>query len=245
MDRKVAIVTGASGCIGKSICEKLAKLNMDIIINYNNDLESAENIKTICEDLGVKALIYKGDISKKDNAENLIKFTIDNFQKIDVLVNNAGIAKDNLTLRMSDEDFREVIDVNLLSTFYMMKFASKFMIKKRQGSIINISSIVGIRGNIGQINYAASKAGIIGMTKTLAKELGRKNIRVNSVAPGFIKTKMTDKLSDEIKDDILRNIPLNKLGECEDIANIVGFLAMDESRYITGQVISVDGGMNI
>ena len=218
---------------------------MDIIINYNNDLESAENIKTICEDLGVKALIYKGDISKKDNAENLIKFTIDNFQKIDVLVNNAGIAKDNLTLRMSDEDFREVIDVNLLSTFYMMKFASKFMIKKRQGSIINISSIVGIRGNIGQINYAASKAGIIGMTKTLAKELGRKNIRVNSVAPGFIKTKMTDKLSDEIKDDILRNIPLNKLGECEDIANIVGFLSMYESRYITGQVISVDGGMNI
>ena len=191
----------------------------------------------------VKCLVVEGDVSKFEDSEKITKQTIEEFGQIDVLVNNAGITKDMLLLRMKEEDFKSVIDVNLCGTFNMTKNVLSYMMKARCGRIINLASVVGISGNAGQSNYAASKAGIIGFTKSLAKELASRNILVNAIAPGFIKTDMTNVLKDDVKDKILEQIPLRREGTAEDVANVVKFLASSDSSYITGQVINVDGGM--
>lgn len=244
-NRKVALVTGASKGIGKAISIRLAQSKIDVVINYNKDLQGAEETKKECEKYGVEARVIQGNMSKEEDVDFVFKEIIDEFGKIDILVNNAGITRDGLLISMKEEDFRDVIDVNLISAFYTMKKAARTMARNRFGRIINLSSVVGIRGNAGQINYSASKAGLIGMTKSLAKEMASRNINVNAVAPGFIETDMTEKLDAKTKDSILNEIPLKKLGKPEDVANLVNFLVSEEANYITGQVISIDGGMNI
>ena len=242
---KVAFVTGSTRGIGKQIAKTLAKEGFDIAINYRTEESSYEDvIKEIeNENDSIKCIAVKGDVASFEDCENMVKNIIDTYGKIDVLVNNAGITRDMLLLRMKEKDFRDVIDVNLVGTFNLTKCVSSYMIKAKSGRIINISSVVGISGNGGQSNYAASKAGIIGFTKSIAKELASRNILVNAVAPGFIQTKMTDVLSDTVKEGILEQIPLRKFGTTEDVANVVKFLASEDSSYITGQVINVDGGM--
>ena len=239
----VMIVTGAAGGIGKAIAKKFAENGYNVVINY---VSAKTDIKTLTkefEDLGVKVLLVKADVSNKEEAEGLVNQTIEKFGKIDVLVNNAGITKDNLLMRMSEEDFEKVLDINLKGTFLITKFATKYMMKKRCGSIVNLASVVGVAGNAGQCNYSASKAGVIGFTKSIAKELASRNIRANAVAPGFIKTDMTDVLSDNVKENINSQIPLKRMGTAEEVAKLVYFLGTAESSYITGQVINVDGGM--
>lgn len=243
MERKTAVVTGASRGIGKAIALALAKDGFNVVINYNGNKEKAEQVKKECEDFGVNAITVKANVADFTESENLIKEAVSTFGSIDVLVNNSGITKDTLLLRMKEEDFDSVIDVNLKGTFNTIKHAARQMMKQRNGSIINMSSVVGISGNAGQINYAASKAGVIGLTKSVARELASRGIRANAVAPGFIETDMTYELNDKAKEEILKTIPLNDTGKSEDVANLVAFLASEKSRYITGQVIHVDGGM--
>lgn len=243
MERRTAVVTGASRGIGKAIALALAKEGFNVVINYNGNKEKAEQVKKECEDFGVNAITVKANVADFTESENLIKEAVSTFGSIDVLVNNSGITKDTLLLRMKEEDFDSVIDVNLKGTFNTIKHAARQMMKQRSGSIINMSSVVGISGNAGQINYAASKAGVIGLTKSVARELASRGIRANAVAPGFIETDMTDELNDKAKEEILKTIPLNDTGKSEDVANLVAFLASEKSRYITGQVIHVDGGM--
>ena len=241
---RVALITGANRGIGKQIAITLAKQGYNIAINYrteNNTLN--ETIKEI-ESHGVQCLAVQGDVSIFEDCEKMTKQVIEKFEKIDVLVNNAGITKDMLFMRMKSEDFKQVVDVNLIGTYNMTKNVSQYMIKQRSGRIINISSVVGLHGNAGQANYSASKAGIIGFTKSLAKELAGRNILVNAVAPGFIETDMTNVLKEEVKANILNSIPLKREGKPEEVAAVVKFLASEDSSYITGQVISVDGGMN-
>ena len=240
---KVALITGATRGIGKQIAITLSKEGYDIALNYRKENDELLNLKEQIENNGVKCLTIQGDISNFEDCEKIVKQTIEEFEKIDVLVNNAGITKDMLFARMKEEDFKQVIDVNLVGTFNMTKNVISYMMKARQGRIINISSVVGIAGNAGQSNYSASKAGIIGFTKSLAKELGSRNILVNAVAPGFIETSMTEVLKDEVKDEIAKSIPLKRMGTPEDVANVVKFLASGDSSYITGQVLQVDGGM--
>lgn len=240
---KVALITGATRGIGKQIALTLSKEGYDIALNFRKENDELSNIKTQIESNGVKCLTIQGDISSFEDCEKIVKQTIETFEKIDILVNNAGITKDMLLARMKEEDFRQVIDINLVGTFNMTKNVISYMMKARQGRIINISSVVGISGNAGQSNYSASKAGIIGFTKSLAKELGSRNILVNAVAPGFIETSMTEVLKDEVKDEIAKSIPLKRMGTPEDVANVVKFLASGDSSYITGQVLQVDGGM--
>ena len=241
---KVALITGANRGIGKQIAITLAKQGFDIALNYRTANDSlSETIKEI-ESYGVQCLAVQGDVSVFEDCEDITKQIIEKFEKIDVLVNNAGITKDMLFMRMKQEDFKQVIDVNLIGTYNMTKNVSQYMIKQRSGRIINISSVVGLLGNAGQANYSASKAGIIGFTKSLAKELAGRNILVNAVAPGFIETDMTNVLKDDVKTNILNSIPLKREGKPEEVANVVKFLASEDSSYITGQVISVDGGMN-
>ena len=240
---KVALITGATRGIGREIALTLAESGYDIALNYRKENDDLINIKQEIENLGRKCLAVKADISIYEECENLVTETINQFGKIDVLVNNAGITKDMLLMRMKKEDFEEVIDVNLVGTFNVTKNVINYMMKARSGKIINLSSVVGISGNAGQTNYSASKAGIIGFTKSLAKEVASRNINVNAVAPGFIQTSMTDVLKEEVKQEIAKNIPLKRMGEAKDVANLVKFLASDESSYITGQVINVDGGM--
>ncbi|MFH0319630.1 3-oxoacyl-[acyl-carrier-protein] reductase [Clostridium perfringens] len=240
---KVAIVTGGTRGIGRAIALKLADNGANIVINYRNSDKEAEELKAILEEKGVKVLIVKCDISNFQDSKNLMDKCKEVFGKIDILVNNAGITKDTLIMRMKEEDFDSVIDVNLKGTFNCAKHASAIMLKQRFGKIINMTSVVGIAGNAGQVNYAASKAGVIGLTKSLAKELGSRGITVNAVAPGFINTDMTASLSEKVKEEASKNIPLKRLGDPEDVANLVGFLASDAANYITGQVINVDGGM--
>lgn len=241
---KVALITGATRGIGKQIAITLAKQGFDIAVNYRISNDSLnETVKEI-ESYGVRCLAVQGDVSVFEDCENMTKQVIEKFERIDVLVNNAGITKDMLFIRMKEEDFKQVIDVNLIGTFNMTKNVSQYMVKQRSGRIINISSIVGIHGNAGQVNYSASKAGIIGLTKSLAKELASRNILVNAIAPGFIETDMTSTLKDDVKTNILNSIPLKREGKPEEVANVVKFLASEDSSYITGQVISVDGGMN-
>ena len=240
---KVAIVTGGTRGIGRAIALKLADNGANIVINYRNSDKEAEELKAILEEKGVKVLTVKCDISNFQDSKNLMDKCKEVFGKIDILVNNAGITKDTLIMRMKEEDFDSVIDVNLKGTFNCAKHASAIMLKQRFGKIINMTSVVGIAGNAGQVNYAASKSGVIGLTKSLAKELGSRGITVNAVAPGFINTDMTASLSEKVKEEASKNIPLKRLGDPEDVANLVGFLASDAANYITGQVINVDGGM--
>lgn len=241
---KNVIVTGGSRGIGRAICIKLAKEGYNVIFNYSKNNTEAEKTIKECEKYNVVVKGYKADIINSDECQELVRKAIDEFGSIDVLVNNAGITRDSLIMRMKDEDFNDVLRVNLSGTFYMIKAVSKYMIKNRSGSIINMSSIVGLTGNAGQINYSASKAGIVGLTKSAAKELASKKIRVNAIAPGMIDTDMTRVLSEDIRNKIIDSIPLKEIGKPKDIANAVAFLASDMSRYITGQILSVDGGMS-
>ena len=240
---KCALITGATRGIGKQIAITLAKQGYNIALNYRKENEELENTKKEIEKIGVQILAVKGDVANFEDSENFVKQVIERFGQIDVLVNNAGITKDMLLMRMKKEDFEQVIDTNLVGTFNVTKNVVPYMMKARSGRIINISSVVGISGNAGQTNYSASKAGIIGFTKSLAKEIASRNILVNAVAPGFIETNMTDVLKDDVKQEIAKNIPLKRMGTAQDVANVVKFLASDDSSYITGQVINVDGGM--
>ena len=221
----------------------MQKNGYDIIINYKTKDDTIIEVKNEIEKFNVKCMAIQGDVSDFEDAKNMVERIIEKFGKIDVLVNNAGITKDMLIMRMKKEDFEAVINVNLIGTFNVTKNVIPYMMKQRSGKIINLSSVVGISGNAGQANYSASKAGIIGFTKSLAKELGSRNILVNAVAPGFIQTDMTDVLKDEVKEEISKNIPLKRMGTVQDVANVIKFLASDDSSYITGQVINIDGGM--
>lgn len=243
LSEKVAVVTGASRGIGRAIAKKLASLGAMVVVNYNGSKAKAEEVKQEIIADGGKAETMQCNVSDYIACEAFIKEIIDKFGRIDILVNNAGITKDGLMMRMSEKDFSDVIDVNLKGTFHCIRFASRQMMKQRSGRIINMSSVVGVAGNAGQVNYAASKAGVIGMTKSAAKELAGRGITVNAVAPGFIETDMTDVLSEKVKEEAVKQIPLGMFGQTEDIAAAVAFLASDEARYITGQVLHVDGGM--
>lgn len=243
-DSRVALVTGGSRGIGRKIAEKFAKEGYNLVINYVSDNTNVDEIANeIKGDSNIEILFVKADVTSFESCENMVKEAMNKFGRIDVLVNNAGITKDGLLMRMQEDDFTKVIDVNLKGTFNVTKNVIPHMMKQRYGKIINISSVVGETGNAGQANYAASKAGIIGFTKSVAKELASRNILANCVAPGFIKTDMTDVLSDSVKESINAQIPLKKMGTAEEVANAVYFLGNEENTYITGQVLNVNGGM--
>ena len=243
MSEKIAVVTGGSRGIGAAIAKKLASRGMTVIINYCGSEDRALAVKSAIEAAGGQAEAWRCDVSDCGQCEAFVKAVMEKYGRIDVLVNNAGITRDGLMMRMSDEDFSRVIDTNLKGTFYMMRFASRHMLKAKKGRIINMASVVGLMGNAGQVNYAASKAGVIGATKSAAKELASRGITVNAIAPGFIDTEMTGALSEKVQEQILTQIPLGSFGKPEDIANCAAFLASDEAAYIPGQVIQVDGGM--
>ncbi len=240
---KTAIITGGSRGIGREIAIRLAKAGANIVVNYTNNSEAAKKVVSEAEELGVEAMSVKADVSKDEEVESLVKQVLKRFDSIDILVNNAGITRDGLIIRMSEKDFDDVININLKGAFHCTKHISKVMIKQRSGKIINISSVVGIIGNAGQSNYSAAKAGLIGFTKSIARELASRNINVNAVAPGFIETDMTFTLSENVKEEMLHSIPLKKAGKPQYIADTVLFLSSSMSDYITGQVINVDGGM--
>ncbi len=243
LNNKVALITGASRGIGKEIALELARNGVNIAISYVSNPEKAKEVIKEIKSYGVKAVAIKANVSVEEDVKQMIKTIEEELGIIDVLVNNAGVTKDNLLIRMKEEDWDEVMNVNLKGTFLCTKAVSRGMMKKKYGKIINISSVVGVMGNAGQGNYSASKAGVIGFTKSMAKELVSRGIRVNAIAPGFIQTDMTEGLKDEIKEAMLKEIPLNYFGNPKDIANLVVFLASESSDYITGQVINVDGGM--
>ena len=240
---KAALVTGAGRGIGKEIALTLAREGADIALNYNGSKEAAEETAAQIEAIGRKAILLPCNVSDFQACGAMVEQAEKEFGKLDILVNNAGITKDNLLLRMTEEDFNMVLDVNLKGSFYTIRHATKQMIKRRYGRIINLSSISGVIGNVGQANYCASKAGIIGLTKSAARELASRNIMVNAIAPGFIDTDMTAVLSDNIKEGILAQIPMRRFGSVKDIAETALFLASDKAAYITGQVIQVNGGM--
>ena len=243
LESKVAIVTGGSRGIGKAICQTFAENGCDVAFTYNNSKESAESLATDLKNIGINAKAYKSDASSFDDATQLVEDVINDFGKIDILVNNSGIKKDNLLMRMDKKDFDSVINTNLSSVFNLTKASIRTFLKQRSGSIINISSVVGVKGNAGQSNYSASKAGIIGFSKSVALELGSRNIRSNVIAPGFIETDMTDSLSEDVINSWKESIPLKRGGKPSDVGNACVFLASDMSSYITGQVLHVDGGM--
>ena len=244
-ENKIVLVTGAGRGIGASIAKRFASEGAEVIVNYSGNDEAAQKTVDEITATGGQAQKYKCSVNDSESVKVMIDEIIKEFGRIDILVNNAGITKDGLMLRMTDEDFDRVIDVNLKGTFNCTKYVSRYMLKQKSGKIINISSVVGLSGNAGQVNYSASKAGIIGITKSAAKELSSRGITVNAVAPGYVDTDMTKVLSDTIRNEILKNIPLQRMGNVEDISNCVAFLASEDASYITGQVISVDGGMHI
>lgn len=242
-DNKIAFITGATRGIGKEIALELSKNGFDVALNYRKETEDMPELKKQIEANGVKCFFIQGDVSNFEDCTRMAEEIIKEFGKIDVLVNNAGITKDGLIMRMKKEDFDAVIDVNLAGTFNVTRNVISYMIKQKSGRIINVSSVVGVSGNAGQTNYSASKAGIIGFTKSLAKEVASRNILVNAIAPGFIDTDMTNVLSDTVKESINTQIPLKRMGTPNEIAKVVKFLSGDDSSYITGQVIHIDGGM--
>lgn len=241
---KTVLITGGSRGIGKAVAMKFAENGYQIIINYVSDKTDTEQLKKELLQVGAAdILLIKADVSNSEDVKKMVKESIEKFEKIDVLVNNAGITKDNLLMRMSEEEFDKVIQINLKGTYLVTKEVTRYMMKKKKGSIVNLASVVGVAGNAGQCNYAASKAGIIGFTKSVAKELASRNIRANAVAPGFIETDMTNVLKDEIKENINSQIPLKRMGTAREVAELVYFLGEDSSSYITAQTINVDGGM--
>lgn len=240
---KAALVTGASRGIGRAIALALAKKGYAVAVNYGGSQAAAEGVKAEIEAAGGRAIVIQGDVSKAEDVDKVFAEVKKEFGRLDVLVNNAGITRDSLMLRLKEENWDAVIDTDLKSGFLTMKAAAPIMMKQKKGAIVNIASVVGIMGNIGQINYSAAKAGVIGMTKTAARELAARGVRVNAVAPGFIATSMTDVIPEKIKEGMIHSIPLGRMGQAEDVANAVCFLASDEASYITGQVLKVDGGM--
>lgn len=243
LNEKIAVVTGASRGIGRAIAEALAKEGAMVIINYCGSREKAEEVQACIEKDGGKAVCRQCDVADSSQSEKFMKGIIEEFGRIDILVNNAGVTKDELIVRMSEEDFDTVLNTNLKGAFHCMRFVSRQMMKQRSGRIINISSVSGVIGNAGQANYSASKAGVIGLTKSAARELSSRNITVNAIAPGFIETEMTHGLKEEIKEKACTQIPLGHFGKPEDVAEMAVFLASERAGYITGQVIHVDGGM--
>ena len=243
MGKPVCIVTGATGGIGQQIVLDFAKQGYDVVINYSKSEANALALAERCKPWGVQTLVLGFDVSNRVEVEANIKKVVDSFGRIDVLINNAGITRDGLVLRMSEADFDDVISINLKGTFNCSKAVLRIMFNARQGRIINMSSVIGLIGNLGQANYAASKAGIIGLTKSLAKEVASRNITVNAIAPGFIETPMTEVLSEDIRAQILKQIPVGRFGKAEDVSHCALFLASEQANYINGQVIQVDGGM--
>ena len=242
-ENKVALITGATRGIGKEIALELAENGFDIAINYRSESDLNEEVKKEIEQFGVRCELVGADVANFEQCEKMVKETIEKLGRIDVLVNNAGITRDGLLMRMKKEDFQSVIDINLTGTFNVTRNVIPYMIKQKSGRIISLSSVVGVAGNAGQTNYSASKAGIIGFTKSLAKEVASRNILVNAVAPGFIDTDMTKVLSDSVKEGIHSQIPLKRMGLPREVAKVVKFLSSEDSSYVTGQVINVDGGM--
>ncbi|MCM3587152.1 3-oxoacyl-[acyl-carrier-protein] reductase [Mesobacillus maritimus] len=243
LEGKVALVTGASRGIGREIALELAREGANVAINYAGSEAKAAEVAAEIKEMGREAIAIQADVSSSESVESMVKQTIEAFGRLDILVNNAGITKDNLLMRMKEADWDDVINTNLKGVFLCTKAVTRQMMKQRSGRIINISSIVGVSGNAGQANYVAAKSGVIGLTKTTAKELASRGITVNAVAPGFITTDMTDQLTEETKSEMLKQIPLARLGEPIDIAKTVLFLASEDSRYMTGQTLHVDGGM--
>lgn len=242
---KIAVVTGASRGIGKAIAKAFAKEGAMVVVNYNGSVDRANALVEEIESEGGKAVAIQCDVSNFDAAKEFFEGVVKEYGRIDILVNNAGITRDNLIMKMSDDEFQSVIQTNLAGTFHGVKFVTRPMMKQRSGRIINIASVSGVMGNVGQANYSASKAGVIGLTKATAKELASRNITVNAIAPGFVETEMTDKLADSVKEAAVKTIPLGRFGSAEEIADAAVFLASDKAKYITGQTICVDGGIAI
>lgn len=238
-----ALITGASRGIGRAIALELAKQGANVAVNYAGNEQLAENVVSELKEIGVESFKVQADVSKESDVKEMIKQTVDTFGSVDILINNAGVTKDNLIMRMKEEDFDKVVSTNLKGVFLTTKAVARQMMKQRSGKIVNVSSIVGVSGNAGQANYVAAKAGVIGLTKTIALEFASRNIQVNAVAPGFITTDMTDALTEEQQNAMLQLIPLKTFGSAEDVAKVVRFLASDDANYLTGQTIHVDGGM--
>lgn len=241
--KQTAIVTGGSRGIGRAVAMRLAKDGMNLVINYRGNSAAAEETERLCQELGAEVLLVQGDVSRAEDCEKLAAQAKEAFGRVDVLVNNAGITRDGLLARMTEEDFRAVLDVNLVGPWNMMKAVNRIMMKQRYGRIVNLSSVTGLMGNMGQTNYAAAKAGILGMTKSYAREVASRGITVNAVAPGFIDTDMTEAMPEGAKDKIITGIPMGRTGKPEDVAEAVAFLASEQAGYITGEVLRVDGGM--